>query len=181
MNITINENIRLELAGEKHTIPLFEVINNNRDHLSVFLSWVGNMLTTDDLKAYLINCELLYQQKMEVSFVIFFNDTPAGRIGLHHLNMQNKTGAIGYWLSKNAQGNGIIIQSCKWLINYGFKEMGLHRIEIKAAVENTKSQAIPVKLSFKKEGILRQAERVNGEFIDLVLYSILSSECEIHV
>ena len=176
MNITISENIRLELTGVKHTIPLFDVIDNNRDHLSVFLPWVGNMQTVDDFKTYLRNCELLYQQKMEVSFVIFFNEMAVGRIGLNHLNWENKTGAIGYWLSKNAQGNGIIVQSSKWLINYGFHELGLHRIEIKAAVKNIKSQAIPVKLNFKKEGILRQAELVNGEFIDLVLYSILSSE-----
>ena len=178
MNIAISENIRLELTGVKHTFPLFDVIDNNRDHLSVFLSWVGNMQSADDLKTYLGNCELLYQQKMEVSFVIFFKEMAVGRVGLHHLNWQNKIGAIGYWLSKNAQGHGIIVQSCKWLINYGFHELGLHRIEIKAAVENTKSQAIPLKLNFKKEGILRQAELVNGEFIDLVLYSILSSEWE---
>lgn len=54
--------------------------------------------------------------------------------------------------------------------------MDLNRIEIKAAVKNFKSQAIPEKLNFKKEGILRQAEFVNNEFIDLFIYSILKNE-----
>ncbi|MEO6949604.1 MAG: GNAT family protein, partial [Ginsengibacter sp.] len=59
-----------------------------------------------------------------------------------------------------------------------FQKIGLNRIEIKAAVRNLKSQAIPIKLNFKKEGVLRQAEFVNNEFIDLFLYSILKEEWE---
>ena len=73
-----------------------------------------------------------------MSFVIFFNKNAIGRIGLHHLNMDNKTGAIGYWITKDAQGKGIITKSCKKLIIFGFKEIGLHHIEIKAAVKSEK-------------------------------------------
>lgn len=69
-----------------------------------------------------------------------------------------------------------MVKSCKRLITYGFEELGLNRIEIKAAVENLKSQAIPEKLNFKKEGILRQAEFVNEKFLDLTLYSLLKEE-----
>ncbi|MEO9022728.1 MAG: GNAT family protein [Ginsengibacter sp.] len=176
MDIQISEKIRLELTAVKHVVPLLDVIDNNRDHLSEFLPWVGEMQTAEDLKSYLKNCEMLYRQEKEVSFVIFFNEVLVGRIGLNHLDSQNRMGAIGYWLSKNAQGQGIILRSCKWIINYGFKDLNLQRIELKAAVENVKSRAIPVKLNFKEEGILRHAELVNNRFIDLVLYSILKDE-----
>ena len=62
------------------------------------------------------------------------------------------------------------------LIALGFTEIGLHRLEIKAATTNLRSQAIPEKLSFKKEGVLREAELVNDKFLDLYLYSLLSHE-----
>ena len=55
---------------------------------------------------------------------------------------------------------------------------GLNRIEIKCAVGNNKSRAIPQKLQFKQEGILRQAELLNGKFIDLYLYAMLKEEWE---
>ncbi len=84
--------------------------------------------------------------------------------------------AIGYWLTEAAQGNGIIFKSCKALITNGFKELNLHRIEIKAAVNNIKSQAIPLKLNFTKEGVLREAELVNERFIDLDLFAVLKHE-----
>lgn len=176
MTINVEENLRLELIGEKHAKDLFYAVNQNREHLSDFLSWVDNMQCINDFTNYINNCELLHQQGKEVSFVVILNQKVVGRIGLHHLDLQNKNASIGYWLIKNAEGKGFITNSCKELLTYGFQDLGLKRIEIKAAIENIKSQAIPEKLNFVKEGILRQAECVNNKFIDLFLYSILNEE-----
>lgn len=176
MTITIDQNLRLELTAQKHAEGLFNALNSSREHLAEFLPWVPNMQSVDDFTNYIRNCELLYQQGMEVSFVIIFNEQTVGRIGLHYLNLFNENAAIGYWLTENAQGQGVMIRSCKALINYGFKELGLHRIELKAATSNFKSQAIPRKLGFQQEGIIRQAEKVNGKFLDLVLYSMIDEE-----
>ncbi|MDQ2720678.1 MAG: GNAT family N-acetyltransferase [Bacteroidota bacterium] len=176
MIIIVDENIKLELTTEKFATELFVVIDTNRKHLSEFLPWVDNMKTEDSFKQYLKNCETLYKEKKEVSFIIIINDNPVGRIGLHHLNQQNKIGSIGYWIDKNAEGKGIITKSCLKLIDYGFQDINLNRIEIKVSIKNFKSQAIPIKLNFKKEGVLRQAEFVNNEFIDLFLYSMLKDE-----
>lgn len=176
MTLSIDKNITLELMSVSHALPLYEAVDNNRQHLAEFLPWINEMQSPADFQQHIKNCELLYRQKKEVSFVIITNGAAIGRIGLHHLNLQNRNAAIGYWLTKDWQGKGIITRSCKNLLTYGFEELGLHRIEIKAAVGNLKSQAIPKKLNFKKEGILREAECVNGKFLDLVLYSVLKDE-----
>jgi len=176
ITVPIDENVRLELTSAKHAGPLYQAVNTNRKHLSEFLPWVGNMQSVANFQQYIETCETMYRQGKEVSFVILLNDVAVGRIGLHHVNTDNKNASVGYWLSKDAEGKGIIIRSCRKLINYGFNELNLHRIEIKAAVENAKSRAIPEKLNFKKEGILREAELVNGIFLDLVLYSMLRDE-----
>lgn len=178
MIISIDKNVRLELTATTHAVSLYNAVDTNRKHLAEFLPWVAEMRSIADFQKYTENCERLYKQKKEVSFVILKDQVAVGRIGLHHLNMENKNAAIGYWLTKNAEGNGIITKSCKKLIEYGFEDLGLNRIEIKAAVSNVKSQAIPKKLHFKKEGILREAEWVNGKFLDLVLYSLLKNEWE---
>ncbi len=176
MLIQIDTNLRLELTSVKHAAPLYSAIEANRLHLSQFLPWVPGMQTEEDLLSYIKNCEALYQQKKEVSFVIFLRETPVGRIGLHHINPINKSASIGYWLVKNEEGQGIITRSCKALINYGFQVLKLHRVEIKAATANSKSQAIPERLHFRKEGILHQAEWVNNECLDLFLYVMLAGQ-----
>ncbi len=176
MTITIDENIKLELLLEKHAEGLFNAIDRNREHLSEFLPWVNNMNAVSDIKNYIASCQVLHNEQKEISFTILLNGSACGRIGLHHWNRQNNTAAIGYWLTKDSLGKGIIVRACEALIKYGFTNMELHRIEIKAATANLTSQAIPEKLGFKKEGILREAELVNGKYLDLVLFSLLAYE-----
>ena len=129
-----------------------------------------------DFDQYIQYCMDLYDQRQEISFVILYGQTIVGRIGLHHINQQNKSAAIGYWLNRDMEGEGIISRSCRQIIDLAFNELGLNRIEIKAAVENTKSQAIPQRLGFQREGILRKSELVNGIFLDLVVFSMLKEE-----
>jgi ribosomal-protein-serine acetyltransferase len=176
MILHIDENLRLELTAERHAAPLFNALDKERARLSEFLPWIDEMKTLADFTSYIKNCEWLYEQKREVSFIMIFNEMPVGRIGLHHLNLQNKTGAIGYWITSNAEGKGVVTRSCKKMIDYGFNDLGLHRIECKVATTNVKSRAIPEKLHFKKEGILRDAEWVNNKYNDLFIYSLLSDE-----
>jgi ribosomal-protein-serine acetyltransferase len=174
--VIVDKNIVLEPTSPLQAPQLFAAINNNRKEFSEFLPWVADMRTVADLTDYLKSAELSCQQEKEASFAILFDKVAVGRIGIHHLNMPNKVGTIGYWLSKDAQGKGIMLKSCIAIINFGFENLGLHRIEIKAAISNLKSQAIPVKLNFVKEGILRQAEFVNNQFLDLFLYSMISDD-----
>lgn len=176
MGINIDKDLRLELTTIKYATDLYKAVDINREHLSQFLPWVPHMRSAEDTRDYIKNCERLYEQGEEVSFVIIADESIVGRIGLHHINIQNKNAAIGYWLTKNAEGRGIITKSCKEIIAYGFQKLDLHRIEIKVATDNIKSQAIPKKLRFTKEGILRQAELVNNKFLDLILYSVIKDE-----
>jgi ribosomal-protein-serine acetyltransferase len=52
----------------------------------------------------------------------------------------------------------------------------LNRVEIRAAVANERSRAIPRRLGFTEEGVLRQAERVGDRFVDHVLYAMLAED-----
>ena len=176
MRLPVTQNIFLELTSLQHAAGLFELVDTNREHLSRFLPWVNNMQSVADFENYTRHCETQYDQKTDISFVIKVDDRIAGRIGLHYIHPYNKIAAIGYWLSKEFEGQGIILQSCRVIISYGFKQLHLNRIEIKAAAENIRSQTVPQKLGFTSEGILREAEWVNNGFVDLHLYSLLKKE-----
>jgi ribosomal-protein-serine acetyltransferase len=56
--------------------------------------------------------------------------------------------------------------------------MKLNRVQINCNVENVRSRAIPEKLGFKLEGMLRQMEFVNGRFGDWAVYGMLRDEWE---
>ncbi len=176
MILFLDNDTELHLTNEKFAEALIQTINANREHLSTFLSWVDFMQTKEDAVQYLQQCESLQSENKEISFVILWQKKLVGRVGIHFISEANKCGAIGYWLSKDATGNGIITNACKKILAYGFEQLNLKRVELKAATTNYKSQAIAERLNFTKEGTLRQAEFVNAEYQDLYLYSMLQEE-----
>lgn len=112
----------------------------------------------------------------EYAFVIILNNQVIGRVGVYKIDTQNKIGEIGYWIAESFQGKGIVTKSCKVIIDFCFSELQLNRIEIKCGTENFKSQFIPEKLNFTKEGVMRQAELIYDRFIDLNLYSLIKMD-----
>jgi ribosomal-protein-serine acetyltransferase len=178
-SIKVEKELYLQLIEEHHAEPLLALVNSNRDHLSEWFPWVPYMQTVEDFQNYIRRCKLQHQEGTDYGYVIVYNGRLAGRIGIHYIQQQNKTGAIGYWLGKAFEGKGIITKACAALLEHCFTRLHLNRIEIKCGTGNHRSAAIPQRLHFTKEGILRQAEWVNGHFIDLSLYSLLREEWDL--
>ncbi len=176
MIIEVDEEIRLETLNDDHAVPVFRLIEENRLFLRRWLNFVDNMKSEQDLRDFIIGSKLRTLEKLEFTFVIFQGEQVIGRIGVYRVDQQNKIGEIGYWLPEDQQGKGIISRCCKILIPACFDQFELNRIEIKCAFENQKSRSIPEKLGFKNEGTLREAGMLNGEFVDLVVYSLLRKE-----
>lgn len=107
---------------------------------------------------------------------IYSGEELVGSIGFHHIAMENKKASIGYWISEEFQGRGIMTDCVRALIGYGFKMLGLHRIRIQCNVENRRSAAIPERLGFTFEGIAREDEFLYDRFASSRIYSILSHE-----
>ena len=64
-------------------------------------------------------------------------------------------------------------KSVKEVIEIGKSYYSLRRFDIWCAVENYRSRAIPERLGFKNEGIIRQAEKVYDNYLDHVVYGLL--------
>jgi ribosomal-protein-serine acetyltransferase len=60
------------------------------------------------------------------------------------------------------------------LVDHALTEWQLNRVEIRVAVENLRSRAIPERLGFSQEGTLRKADLVDGRYLDSVVYSMLA-------
>jgi ribosomal-protein-serine acetyltransferase len=176
--VLINDRIFLEQLDHSHAAKLLETVNANRHHLREWLPWVDNMLTVANFEKYIEQSEKRTADGQEIGYVIMEGEEIIGRIGIYNIDPQHKNCSFGYWLSTSHEGKGIITQSCKKLFYYCFGELEMNRIEIRCGVGNEKSAAIPKRLGFKKEGVLKQAEFVNTRFIDLEVFALLKEEWE---
>ncbi|MFF2591619.1 GNAT family N-acetyltransferase [Peribacillus butanolivorans] len=112
------------------------------------------------------------------SVAIIYRGEIAGTIGFNEINKASKIGSIGYWLGEGFQGNGIMTKAIKTFIDYGFRELGLNRIEVSIAVENKRSRALAERQGFIEEGRLRQAEWLYEHYVDHIIYAKLAEEWE---
>jgi ribosomal-protein-serine acetyltransferase len=176
MNLRVNEQISIELINELHAQPIFDMVDNNRAHLRVWLPFVDKMQTVAFARNFIRGTMQRNQDGSEHAFVIKDEEKIVGRIGVYKIDQQNKIGEIGYWIVANAQGKGIVTKACKAMLDFCFNELDLNRVEIRCGTGNIKSKAIPERFNFKHEGIIRQGELLYDEFIDLHLYSLLKVE-----
>jgi ribosomal-protein-serine acetyltransferase len=107
---------------------------------------------------------------------IWLGDSLAGGCDLT-LEAISDTGELGFWLDEGAVGRGLVTRGCQALMRAGFDEAGLHRIQLRAGVENLRSRAVAKRLKMREEGVLRGAGKVGGGlYVDLVMYGLLVDE-----
>ena len=102
----------------------------------------------------------------------------AGVAGYHGIDRVNRATAIGYWVAARHEGKGVVTATVRALVDQAFGEWGLDRVTIEAAVENRRSRAIPERLGFTQEGVLRDSQLVGGRYHDGALYALLAPEWE---
>ncbi|MCQ2010301.1 GNAT family N-acetyltransferase [Sporolactobacillus sp. STSJ-5] len=172
----IDNEISLKLIDLGDAERIFEMTDKSRDHLREWLPWLDMTRTVNDTRAFIQGAQRGYGENRSLTTVILFNGATAGVIGFNELNMMNKTAQIGYWLGAGYQGKGLMTRAAAAMTDYAFNELGMHKVEIRAASGNKKSRAVPERLEFKQEGCIRQAEWLYDHYVDHVVYGILDSE-----
>lgn len=107
------------------------------------------------------------------------NNKVIGSIGLHKDEMRTGINSkmLGYVLSRDYWGKGIMTEATKEVIKYGFKEEELDLISVRHFRFNYRSKSVIEKCGFKYEGTLRKGRKIfDGSIVDLVCYSILKEE-----
>ncbi|MGE7673767.1 GNAT family N-acetyltransferase [Lysinibacillus sp. NPDC094403] len=176
MQITINSELSLRTIELEDANAVFALTDTSRVYLREWLPWLDFTKEVADTTAYIEGCIKGYEAKSSLSLVIIFRNEIVGIAGFNTINHSNKIAAIGYWLSEGAQGHGIMTKTVQALLQYAFEDLQLNKIEIRAAVGNAKSRAIPERLGFTKEGTIRAAEWLYDHYVDHVAYGMLASE-----
>ena len=152
---------------------IWALVDAERGRLGPWMPWIESTRTIDDQRAWL---ESVVRDEQNLDGAgIFVEGRYAGGVGIS-VDEFGVSGDIGYWIGTEHEGRGLVSHAVRALIDIGFRELGLHRIVIRAAVDNRRSRAIPERLGFTLEGVARGAGRGSGGFHDLVVYGLLEDE-----
>lgn len=174
----VKDQIEIVLLQQQHKGELFHLVDTNREHLRKWLLWVDKRKSAEDFEPIIPIWINNYANNNGFDAGIRFNGKLVGMIGLHFIDWKNKSTSIGYFLSEDAQGKGIITKCVQSLVKYLFEDLDLHRIEIQVAANNLKSIAIPTRLGFEQEGIKRDGQWLYDHYEDIITFSLLKSDWE---
>jgi RimJ/RimL family protein N-acetyltransferase len=99
-----------------------------------------------------------------------------GSISLRLASWADLRGQLGYLVGAHARGRGVAPRAIRLVAHWGFRELGLERIEILVHPDNEPSQKAAEKAGFTREGVLRSYTRVKDERFDMWSFSALPGE-----
>ncbi len=153
---------------------LYALVDANRERLHPWMPWEETTLSPADTRAF-IERSIAAEDDMDANG-IWVGGELVGSIGMR-IDTVNNNGEIGYWIARPFEGKGLVTRACRLFVADGFGRLGLHRIMIRAGVENARSRAIPERLGFTYEGTMRESGRAGGgAYVDLVVYALLENE-----
>ncbi|MCU0494231.1 MAG: GNAT family N-acetyltransferase [Chloroflexaceae bacterium] len=172
----LGDGAELRPLEERYADELFALTDRNRDHLRQWLGWVDIKPNPAATSGFLRGAMLQWAENNGFQAGIWFNGSIAGVVGHNRIDWGNRATELGYWLGAEFQGHGLMTRACHAMIDYAFAVQQLQRVVIHCAVDNARSRAIPERLGFTQEGVLRQAEWLHDHFVDLAVYSMLREE-----
>jgi ribosomal-protein-serine acetyltransferase len=103
-------------------------------------------------------------------------DHHIGNVSIWQTSAQNDIGEVGYWIRSDEAGRGYGAEATARIVQIGFEEMGLHKVQLRIAVGNIRSERIAKKLGFVFEGTLRDEVKVGDRWLDHTVWSLLEDE-----
>ncbi len=103
-------------------------------------------------------------------------DRLAGEALLWGIDVHNRSAHLGISLLPEFRGRGFGTDVVDVLCHYGFALRGLHRLQVDTLVDNQPMIVAATRAGFAREGVLRGAAWVNGEFVDELILGLLADE-----
>jgi diamine N-acetyltransferase len=160
-----------------------------RSDVDYFLVWFNDPEVIQYLNMYLPMTEMyeenyiqeFYKDYTKVRLVIEAVEgqsvKPIGSIGLDSINPKDHNATFGIAIGeKDYWSKGYGTEATRLLVNYGFEQLNLHRINSSVFSFNERSLRMHKKVGFKEEGRQREYVFKNGRYHDHILLGILKSE-----
>lgn len=133
-----------------------------------------------DRSAFLVRCDARRRDRQAgagFSFGVFVDGDFAGEMNLSSIHRgAHQNAYVGYWIDHRHAGKGYTPEALVAVMQFGFDELNLHRLQISIIPRNAASRRVVEKLDIRNEGIAARYLQINGVWEDHIRYAITSEE-----
>ena len=158
--------------------PLYEATHESIEELVAAMRWCDRDFSVENSVAWIKYTEAAWGRGDAYNFGILFGETRvlAGSIWLSRIDRKHGTANLGYWVRTSFTGKGIATTAGRIIADFGFRDLGLNRLEIVVAEDNGASTRVAAKLGAGREGLLRERLNVAGIAKDAVMFGLLARD-----
>jgi RimJ/RimL family protein N-acetyltransferase len=134
---------------------------------------------TSDARAYLLQRHDSLHAGTAAPFAIVSaadREHLLGSISLLRFSWKHARAEVGYWLARDARGHGHATRAVRLISDWGFRRLGLERLDLMAATENPASQRVAERCGFTREAMLRSYLLGKEGRQDMVVFGLLASD-----
>jgi RimJ/RimL family protein N-acetyltransferase len=169
------ERVLVRPYRETDAAALQEAVAESRDHLRPWLPFADEHRTVEESLIFIrqVMARWLLRESLGVALFDAATGRYVGGSGLHPRNWQVPAFEIGYWIRKSAEGKGYVTEAVRLLTDYAFMELAAQRVMIRCDARNTRSAAVPRRLGFVEEALVRnEAIAFDGTVRDTLVFSL---------
>ena len=181
-----------ELRGERVIVrpyresdapALQEAVAESRDHLRPWMPFADEHQSVEESRDWIIHqiARWLTREGMIVGIWDATTGRYLGGTGLDVHDWEIGYFEIGYWIRASAEGHGYVTEAVRLLTDYAFDALKAGRVEIRCDEQNVRSAAIPRRLGYVEEGLLRNDTTTpEGELRNTLVFSLIAGEWPRH-
>jgi ribosomal-protein-serine acetyltransferase len=173
---TVADEFELHPLSIRDSTELFVIIDRDRDYLAQWQNWPDTIRSVRDMRRLIYYSQQKTVQSNGFDMSIWRRGRIAGKIGLVYIDWGARRTEFGYWLAKPFQGRGLVTQACHVLLNHTFNSLNLRRVDIRCALGNARSRAIPQRLGFQYRGVIPHPVMIRGMLHKEGLYTMTAGQ-----
>lgn len=98
-----------------------------------------------------------------------------GLFTIKEIDMAHYRGELGYSVLKEEWGKGIGGEGARHVVDYAFRQIGIHRLFAMIMPYNIPSQRIVKSLGFEQEAHFKDMHFYQGKFYDMLQFSLINA------
>lgn len=154
---------------------LWAAIEASLAELRPWMAWAPGA-QADNTRDFVSLSEEKWSTGLDRPFTLVMDETVVGQCSLDRVDPLANQCEIGYWLRSDLAGRGLMTEAASAVVEFGFTEMRLHRIELHAGIDNAASIRVAEKLGFRREGVVRERGLGAGGYYDMYVYGLLETD-----
>ncbi len=174
--LKVDDDIERALVQPSFAKQYMQIVSEQRDYLAQWLAWPHHADSDAFFQQFITQSLHDYADGKSLVCAMIYHGDLVGNISFNTIDPLLNKVEVGYWLSSKVQGNGIVTRSVAMLIDYAFNELGMEKVQLCAATENTPSRKVAERLGFSLEGIITRSENLNGRVVDHAVYGLLRAD-----